>query len=545
MNMELNITNPNCFTYHTEELLIELLGGIRIEGLDRMRVTMKITVINRKHAGYLTNPELAGLSVRHNLDLYNDTQVEKFVRRVSEKLETGSIALTKAIADITSQLEQYRLTQLDKQETRKEKALSKEEREEAIQFLEKLDLLNRTNELIGKSGVIGEETNRLLMYLIFTSRKREHPLHVISLGNSGIGKTYLQEKVGELIPEEDKVEITTLSENALYYFGQRELQHRLVLIEDLDGAESVLYPLRELQSKKFITKTLAQKTTTGETKTVHIKVEGPVSVAGCTTQEQVYEDNANRSFLIYIDESREQDERIMVYQRKRSAGTIDRVRENSIKQFLQNTQRVLQPVQIRNPFAEQLQLPAGVFKPRRTNAHYLAFIEAVTFYHQYQRTERVDEDTGERYIETTIEDIAAANNLMKDVLLRKSDELTGACRNYFEKLKAYLQTNAISAFTSMQVSKGLRISISSVKRLNLALLSSGYLVKQETQKPYHYEVASFEDYRHLQNSITIALDSILERLNGSTTAQPLNEPVKKVKVNKKKPTAQQPPPRSS
>ena len=164
-----------------------------------MRVTIKVTVVNRKHAVYLSNPELAGLSVRHNLDLYNDTQVEKFVGRVAEKLETGSIALTKAIADITSQLEEYRLKQLDKQETRKEKALTKEERETAIQFLEKKDLLQRTNELIGKSGVIGEETNRLLMYLIFTSRKREHPLHVFSLGNSGIGKTFLQEKVGELI----------------------------------------------------------------------------------------------------------------------------------------------------------------------------------------------------------------------------------------------------------------------------------------------------------------------------------------------------------
>ena len=136
------------------------------------------------------------------------------------------------------------MKQLDKQETRKEKVLTREEREDAIQFLQQKDLLSRTNDLIGESGVIGEATNRLLMYLIFTSRKREHPLHVISLGNSGIGKTYLQEKVGELIPEEDKVEITTLSENALYYFGQRELQHRLVLIEDLDGAENVLYPLK-------------------------------------------------------------------------------------------------------------------------------------------------------------------------------------------------------------------------------------------------------------------------------------------------------------
>ncbi len=177
--MELNTTNPHCFTYKTDELHIELLGGVRVEGLDRMRVTMKVTVINRKHNEYLSNPELAGLSVRHNLDIYNDTQVEKFVRRVAERLETGSIALTKVIADITSQLEQYRLQQLDRQEVRKEKALTKEEKEQAIQFLEQKDLLNRTNEMIGKSGVIGEETNRLLMYLLFTSRKREHRLHVI------------------------------------------------------------------------------------------------------------------------------------------------------------------------------------------------------------------------------------------------------------------------------------------------------------------------------------------------------------------------------
>ncbi|MGN6293481.1 MAG: hypothetical protein ACTHMV_12125 [Chitinophagaceae bacterium] len=537
--MKLETTNPHCFTYKTDELLIELLGGIRIDTLDRMRVTIKVTVVNRKQQEYLNNPELAGLSVRHNLDLYNDTQVEKFVRRVAEKLETGTIALAKAIADITSQLEQYRLTQLDKQETRKEKVLTQEERGKAIQFLQQKDLLNQTNDLIGKSGVIGEETNRLLMYLIFTSRKREHPLHIISLGNSGIGKTYLQEKVGELIPEEDKIEITTLSENALYYFGQRELQHRLVLIEDLDGAESVLYPLRELQSKKFITKTLAQKSTTGETKTVHIKVEGPVSIAGCTTQEQVYEDNANRNFLIYIDESKEQDERIMTYQRRRSAGTIDRIQESSVKQLLQNTQRVLQPTPVRNPYAEQLQLPAGVFKPRRTNAHYLAFIEAVTFYHQFQRIERLDEDTGEKYIETTLEDIREANQLMKDVLLRKSDELTGACRNYFERLKNYLQTSGVTAFTSVQISKALRISISTVKRLNLALLSSGYLIKQEGSKPFHYEVISFEDYQQLQNSISTALDSILEQLNSSTTAQSQNGPTKSKKIRAVKNMAQQ------
>jgi chromosomal replication initiation ATPase DnaA len=50
------------------------------------------------------------------------------------------------------------------------------------------------------------------MYLVFTSRKGAQPLHVVSLGSSGTGKTHLQEKVGWLMPEEEKIEITTLSE---------------------------------------------------------------------------------------------------------------------------------------------------------------------------------------------------------------------------------------------------------------------------------------------------------------------------------------------
>lgn len=86
------------------------------------------------------------------------------------------------------------------------------------------------------------------MYLIFSSRKREQPRHIISLARSGTGKTHLQESIDNLIPKEEKIEITTLSENAFYYFGQQELKHKLILIEDLDGAEGALYPIRKLQS---------------------------------------------------------------------------------------------------------------------------------------------------------------------------------------------------------------------------------------------------------------------------------------------------------
>lgn len=514
MELKINVANPDAITYSTEELGFTILGGIRLDGLDRMRVTMKIEVINRKLQHYLNNPELANLALRHNLDLYNDVHVEKLIRKAAERLEVGTSQLAKAIADITSQLELYRLQQIEQQQKAKGekiKLLTDEERKAAIEFLQAPNLMQRTNELIGKSGVIGEMMNRLLMYLIFTSRKTASPLHIISFGSSGAGKSHLQEKVGELIPTEDKIEITTLSENAFYYFGQTELRHKLILIEDMDGAEAVLYPLRELKSKKRITKTFTIKDKNGATKTIHLTVEGPVTIAGCTTQESVYEDNANRSFLIYIDESNEQDEAVMMYQRKRSAGSINVYEEQTIKAFLQNTQRVLQPITVRNPYAELLKIPTEVFKPRRTNAHYLAFIEAATFYHQYQREQKVDEATGEIYIETTLEDIAEANKLMKEILLRKSDELIGACRNYFERLKQMLQEQKQTTFTNREIRKQLRLPGTTVRRYHSELLQNGYikLAESKKKKGYLYEIVSYEEYEQLQQSIVTVLDEIL------------------------------------
>jgi len=275
-----------------------------------------------------------------------------------------------------------------------------------------------------------------------------------------------------------------------------------------------LFPIRELQSKRKIIRTVPVKNTKGETKSIQLVVEGPVTIAGCTTKESIYEDNANRSFLIYIDESKEQDEKVMQYQRKHSAGKVDTAEQQNIVKQLQNMQRMLQAVQIRNPYAEFLKIPDEVFKPRRTNAHYLAFIELVTFYHQYQREKKYDTETGEEYIETTTEDIAEANRLMKEILLRKSDELNGAIRSYFEKLKAYLQENTQSDYTNREIRQHLRIKGTTLRRYHNELLSCGMIRVKAGKKNvgYQYEVVSYEEYQKLHERINGMLDEILNKL---------------------------------
>lgn len=538
MEQKINITNPEAITYASEELGYTILGGIRLEGLDRLRITIKIEVLNRKFQHYLNNPDIAALAIRQNLDLYSITQVEKLARLIADRLEVGVTAVSKDLSDITSELESYRLQQIESKQQEQNKIirpLTEAEKEAAITFLKKKNLLQATNELIGRSGIVGEELNRLIMWLIYTSRKTAKPLHIISMGSSGTGKSHLQEKVGELIPEEDKIEITALTENAFYYFDKAALGHKLILIEDLDGIWKALYPLRELQSKQRISKTITIKDKNGMTKTIHLKVYGPVCIAGCTTKESIYEDNANRCFLIYLDESNEQDERIMDYQRKISAGKINTTDENQAKQLLQNVQSVLQPITVINPYAELLKIPNEVFKKRRTNAHYLAFIEVITFFKQYEREQQVDESTGEIFIETTIEDIQEANQLLKEILLRKSDELNGATRNYFEELKQHLLKSNQSSFTSTSIRNQLRIPISSVKRYHVALMDAGLIKKIESRntKAYHYEIISKEEYNQLQNSIATSLDEALQTIQQPTSPTPAhkqNEPRKRKQI---------------
>ncbi|MBV37010.1 MAG: hypothetical protein CMP47_16400 [Rickettsiales bacterium] len=509
----LDTANPNNYRYETKHLEIHVLGGMKTTKLEAMRVTLSVQRPKQHNV------------LRHSIDLYNDNQVEKFTRTVAERLEIGTSAIRKDLQSLTKELENHRFLLLEKEQQGTApfyRELTATEEREAIRFLKSKNLLQKTNELIGKSGVIGEHTNRLLMYLIFTSRKTSNPLHCISLGSSGTGKTHLQSKVSELVPREDKIEITVLSANAFYYFNRTELQHKLILIEDLDGAESVLYPLRELQSKKRITKTVVHKDAKGSTKTIHLTVEGPVSVAGCTTRETVYEDNSNRSFLLYIDESAEQDQRIMNYQRLVSAGKVDGAAQMEAAELLRNAQRMLRPIKVINPFAEHLELPRSVFKPRRTNAHYLQFIEAITFYCQHQRQRKYDEATGEEYIETTIDDIREANELIVEVLLRKSDSLSGACRNHFETLKGYLGDNGQTTFTNSEIRRNLRVKETTLRRYNGQLLAEGHIRKTKGKKGklHHYEIIDVDEYTNLRTKINEALDNCLERLSLATSPQP-------------------------
>ena len=123
---------------------------------------------------------------------------------------------------------------------------------------------------------------------------------------------------------------------------------------------------------------------------------------------------------------------------------------------------------------------------------------------------------------------------MKEILLRKSDELNGATRGYFEKLKEWLKQDNRSTYTNQEVKKVLRLPASTIKRYQLHLYLSGHVrvVHGKKHKGYEYEIVSYEEYQKLQHHIGSAMDEILHRLSSSPVAHLQNEPLKKKKIKK-------------
>jgi hypothetical protein len=201
---------------------------------------------------------------------------------------------------------------------------------------------------------------------------------------------------------------------------------------------------------------------------------------------------------------------------------------------MKNVQRILEPIKVVNPFAEFLQIPQEVFKPRRTNNHYLQFIEVITYYKQFQKEQKVNKDTGEIYIETTLDDIQDANKLLAEVLLRKSDTITGACRNHFEKLKLYLIGQSQKRFTNREIALKFRLGLTTVKDHHRQLFDAGYLrfEKDKKSKAFYYEIVSYEEYQQLQRQVTTILDTCLSELQKPNGRPSDGSPIRPSKAKK-------------
>ena len=317
-----------------------------------------------------------------------------------------------------------------KKEARPLFTLTDKDRSEAYKFGKSSHLIENILSDITETGYVGEDTNKLISYLAMTSRKMDDPLSILIISGSGAGKSSLQDTILNLCPPEELVKLTSLTGKALFYKKECSLSHKVLAVEEEQGAQDADYAIRNLISSRQLTiEATVKDMVTGKMTTMENTVLGPTAVFKTTTNPETEPETKSRFLILSIDESREQTRKILDYQRYMDTkeGYLKKIEEKSITKRHRNFQRSLRSLTIFNPYAKLLTYLDDRLLVRRDHQKYKAIIKAITFIHQFGREIKTLAN-GKEYIEVTLEDIALANEIAHNLLGHSLDELTPPSR---------------------------------------------------------------------------------------------------------------------
>jgi DNA primase len=411
------------------------LRKYEIRGVEKSPRKIKATV-RVEYTGKLHVDTLDFYSARSRRILAQD-----LCRLFDETPETIEADLTRLVVEC----EKFKPQPKNEQPALPETHISPRDKQEAESFGRSADIIDRILADYETCGLVGEESNKLLSYLAAISRKTDEPISVLILSSSGAGKTALQDTALSFVPPEDLVKLTSLTGKALFYKERLSLKHKVLSLEEGDGAEEASYAIRNLISAgELVIESAIKDSMTGKIVTMTNRVEGPTTVFITTTDPETDPETKSRFFITSIDESREQTRKILTFQRQRQTldGMSGNLAVDAVLKRHRNFQRLLKPLTVVNPFAKDLTYGDDRLQGRRDQPKYLNLIKAVAFLRQMTKPIRTArKKTGEPfdYIEIDADDIRIANKLAHEILGHSLEELSRPSRDLLIHLEQMVE----------------------------------------------------------------------------------------------------------
>lgn len=506
----LNTDNPQCIEYTGQTALYKIRGANRTQP-DSLKVSLQILHGDEPHRDH-----------RSKLDLYEYKQVHAVSKQAAARLELDTEALEKELTHLTGLVESWRDEYIAGKQNGRSGARPKVRVPEGlvqkcVSFLKQKGLLWEIGKLIGKAGIVGEEMNRLLLFIIASSYQAKEPLHGLIQGSSGSGKTRLLKIICELMPTEDVKKYTRVTDGSFYNQDEHFFSNKLLGFEDIDGLkEEALLAVRELQSNGILITGTSFKDESGQIRGAEKVVKGPIASLACTTKGDLYEDNQSRVFMVAVDEGEKQTQQIISYQNQKAAGMIDSRQEQQTREFFQHVIRLLKPLEVVNPYANKIQLPQKAHKIRRLNELFQSIIKQITVIHQYQRKK----DKENRLISEK-EDVSLAIGIMFESIVLKVDELDGSLRQFFEKLKAYVEKKGRESakgrtgyeFSRFEVREATGVSKTQQHHYISKLVEMEYLQQSGyANRGYKYKISYWDNMAAIRAKIKDELERQLQSL---------------------------------
>lgn len=436
-----------------EQEIILLSGGSRwrVRGLDRNTLSgaMKVNLL-------VTSLENDRFHV-DCFDLYHARSRRVFTAEASEELGSAESELRSQLGRVLLKLEELQTQQRSLTTSPKPTQMSPPEREAALALLQDEHLLDRILCDFEACGVVGERHGKLLGYLCATSRLLEKPLGLVIQSSSAAGKTSLAEAILNFMPPEARIVCSSMTSQSLYYLGGEDLRHKILSIAEHEGLRDASYQLKLLQSDgKLSLIATAKESGSGRTTAERYETEGPVALMMTTTSPRLDPELLNRCLVVPVDEDAAQTRAIHALQRSGEtlAGLEQAAQRQRLVELHQNAQRLLRPVIVINPYADQLRFPEHQVRHRRDQTKYLTLIKTIAFLHQHQREVKTIQPGHQSFevIEVTRHDIQLAGCLADWALGRSLDELAAPARRLLAQVVDYVTAQAtLQAISPSQV----------------------------------------------------------------------------------------------
>jgi DNA primase catalytic core len=369
-------------------------------------------------------------------DLYGARPRSMFAKQAAKELGHKEESIERDLATLILKLEdlQHELIEKTLKPQEEKIEMTAEEKSAALELLRDPRLLDRIVTDFERCGMVGEETNKRISYLAAVSRLMEAPLAIIVQSGSAAGKTSLMEAVLAFLPEEQRVQYSAMTGQALFYLGETELKHKVLAVVEEEGAQRAAYALKLLQSEGVLTiASTGKESNTGRLITHQYRVEGPVMIFLTTTAVEMDEELLNRCIVLTVNEDPEQTKAIHQKQREAQtrAGLWAREERQDILKLHRNAQRLLRPIRIANEHAPRLTFPYNRTRTRRDHMKFLTLINAITLLHQHQREIKSETRHGKtlEYIEATEADVEMARHLVNQTLPPSLDDLPPQTRH--------------------------------------------------------------------------------------------------------------------
>lgn len=378
------------------------------------------------------------------LDLYAARLRGAYLKQAAAELAFSEDTLKRDLGAVLLKLEALQAERAARPPATATMTMTAEEKAAALALLRDPKLIEQIIADLTVCGVVGEDANKLVAYLACLSRKHEKPLAIVIQSTSAAGKSALMDAVLSLMPTEERVHYSAMTGQSLFYMGEIGLKHKILAIAEEHGVQEAAYALKLLQSQGELTiASTGKDPVSGRLVTHEYTVEGPVMLFLTTTAIDVDEELMNRCVVLTVNESREQTRAIHALQRKRRtlAGLLERKDRDALVKVHQNAQRLLRPLPVVNPYAEQLSFLDTAARTRRDHEKYLSLIESIALLRQYQREIKTAQSAHGivEYVEVALDDIQLANTLAHRVLGQSLDELPPQTRRLLHLIDAMVQ----------------------------------------------------------------------------------------------------------